>query len=176
MSSRERLALDLTIFAAVIAAANPATTGVFWHERLGFALVVPALAHLVANWDWVVKTLANLVSKARAASLVNLTVDLALFASLVSVTLSGVLVIPGLAAALGLNASPLWHVVHLTSSNLTIALALAHFALHWKWVASVTRRMALPSRPDYRSVAGGPPMAPTPRPVRQYVSAHAERH
>jgi hypothetical protein len=175
MSSQERLALDLGILAAVIAAANPAMTGLLLHEWIGFVLVVPALIHLIVNWEWVVKMVSGALAKARAASVLNLTVDVGLFASLIAVTLSGILVIPGLAASLGVSASPVWHIVHLWSSNLTIAFTLTHFALHWQWMARVAGRMLQPAPVPGRAIVGGPPMAGAPLPVRQYSSAPAER-
>ncbi len=140
MTPRERLALDITIFAVVLAAANPLVTGIALHEWLGFVLVLPALVHLVVNWDWVLRVVSNLFGRVRNASRINLAIDAGLFGSLVAVTVSGVLVIPGLAASLGLNLSGQWHAVHLTASNLTVAFSLAHFALHWRWVANVARR------------------------------------
>jgi len=145
MTPRERLVLDLTIFAVVMAAANPALTGLSFHEWLGFVLVLPALVHLVVNWDWVLRVCATFFGRARNASRLNLAIDAGLFGALVAVTLSGVLVIPGLSASLGLSASGEWHAVHLAASNLTIAFTLAHFAMHWRWIVDVTRRWATPS-------------------------------
>lgn len=145
MTPRERLMLDLTIFALVVAAANPVVTGLSFHEWLGFVLVVPALVHLVVNWDWVMRVCASFFGRVRNASRIDLVVDAGLFGSLVAVTVSGVLVVPGLAASLGLSASSEWHAVHLAASNLTIALALGHFALHWRWVTNVVSRWASPS-------------------------------
>jgi len=150
MSARERLALDLAIFALVIAAANPAITGLPLHEWLGIVLVVPALVHLILNWDWVLRAIGGFLGRIRTVARVNLVIDMGLFVSLVAVTLSGFLVIPGLASALGLEISPVWHLVHLVSSNLTVAFALAHFALHGKWMWSVLRRLLTP--PSTRGV------------------------
>jgi len=151
MSAHERLALDLTVFAIVVAAANPAITGITLHEWLGIVLVVPALVHLVVNWEWVTRATAAFIGRIRTVAKVNLIVDAGLFVAVVGVTLSGFLVIPGLAASLGLQASTSWHVVHLVSSDLTVAFTLTHFALHWKWVATVVRRMiAPPSMPPVR--------------------------
>ena len=144
MSARERLALDLAIFVLVMAAANPAITGLTLHEWLGIVLVVPALIHLVLNWDWVLRAIGGFLVRIRSVARVNLVVDAGLFVSLVAVTLSGFLVIPGLASTLGLETSPSWHLVHLVSANLTVALVLFHFALHGKWMWGVLRRLLTP--------------------------------
>lgn len=39
MSARERLALDLSVLAIVVAAANPVLTGITLHEWLGVMLI-----------------------------------------------------------------------------------------------------------------------------------------
>jgi len=141
MSARERLALDLTVFAIVVSAANPVLTGITLHEWLGVVLIVPALVHLIANWEWVARAVSAFFGRIRTVARINLVVDAALFVSVIGVTLSGFMVIPGLASALGLQAATLWHPVHLITSNLTVALTLLHFALHWQWVTGVARRM-----------------------------------
>ena len=164
MSARERLVLDLTVLAIVVAAANPALTGISLHEWLGVVFVVPALVHLVLNWEWVARAVAGFVGKIRTVARVNLVIDAALFISVVGVTLSGFMVIPGLANSLGLQASSLWHAVHLLTSDTTVAFALLHFALHWKWVSSVARRIvAPPSTPPVRAPATARPTATTGR-------------
>ena len=142
MSARERLALDLVILAAVVAAANPILTGIRLHEWIGLVLTLPAVVHLVVNWDWVVRTVAGLLGKAKATTRLNLLVDSGLFVSLVGVTLSGFLVIPGLAASLGVQATASWHAAHLLTSDLTVAFTLAHLALHASWISDVVRRWA----------------------------------
>ncbi|MDR3686542.1 MAG: DUF4405 domain-containing protein [Coriobacteriia bacterium] len=165
MSARERLALDLTVFAIVVAAANPVFTGITLHEWLGVVLIVPALVHLIVNWEWVTRAVSAFFGRIRTAARINLVVDAALFLSVIGVTLSGFMVIPGLASALGLQAATLWHPVHLITSNLTVAFTLLHFALHWKWVTSVVRRMiAVPSTPAHVP-ARAPLGATAPRPV-----------
>ena len=141
MSAYERLAVDIVILAAVIAAANPVETGLGVHEWIGLSLTVPALVHLVVNWDWVARAVGQFFRRAKAMPRVNLIVDAGLFVSLVGVTLSGLLVVPGLAASLGVNASGAWHSVHLITSDFTVAFTVAHLALHARWIVDVGRRM-----------------------------------
>ena len=170
MTTQERLALDATIFGIVILAANPAITGLGVHVWLGLVLIVPALTHLVVNWEWVLHTIARLFAKLRAASRLNLVVDAALFGSLVAVTLSGFLVIPGLASAFGLTVTGYWHVVHLATSDLTVGLTLLHTALHWRWLANALRRSLSPRSPRTTAYRPGPtPGMPAVQtaPVRQ---------
>ena len=113
-------------------------------------LIVPALVHLIVNWEWGGRAVSAFFGRIRKVARVNLVVDAALFLSVIGVTLSGFMVIPGLASALGLQAATLWHPVHLITSNLTVAFTLLHFALHWQWVAGVVRRMmTAPSTPSH---------------------------
>ena len=175
MSARERLALDLTVLAIVVAAANPALTGITLHEWLGMVLVVPALTHLIVNWEWVVRAASGFFGRIRTVARVNLVVDAALFVSVVGVTVSGFLVIPGLATSLGIQASSLWHAVHLLSSNLTVAFTVAHFALHAKWMAKVAGRVitphqAAPGQASRRRAAPAPPAVIYPRSFRPGLS------
>jgi hypothetical protein len=167
--------LDLGVLAAIAVAANPLVTGLSLHEWVGAMLVVPALVHLIVNWDWVIRTVGGLVGKGRATSRINLVLDIGLFGSLVGVTVSGLLVVPGLAASLGLLASPYWHAVHLLTSQLTIGFALAHLLMHAPWIAETIRRMLSAPPPAQRRPAAMPyaPIhaAATPPHTRPTVSS-----
>jgi hypothetical protein len=147
MSARTRLLLDLGVLAAIAVAANPLVTGLSLHEWVSAMLVVPALVHLIVNWDWVVRTIRGLLGEGRVMARINLALDVGFFGSLVGVTVSGLLVVPGLAASLGLLASPYWHAVHLLTSQLTIAFTVAHLLMHAPWIAETIRRMLPAPRP-----------------------------
>ncbi|MHB9002633.1 MAG: DUF4405 domain-containing protein, partial [Coriobacteriia bacterium] len=124
MSKRSRLALDAALLVALLVAFYPAITGISIHEWLSLALIVPALLHLVINWEWVVRSARTLFGRLRAVSKVNFVVDVALFVSTVAVMLSGLLVSQVISSALGARITPsmLWHVVHSLSATSTILL------------------------------------------------------
>lgn len=153
MNRPKRLALDGALLLGFLIAANPSMTGLSLHEWLGLAIAVPALFHLIINWEWVIRVVRTAIAKVRATSRLNFVVDLALFVLAVAVTLSGVLVLPGVASALG--ASTVWYRVHSAASNATVVVLLAHFALHWRWMWRVLRDLVVPS--------------PTGRPARAYA-------
>jgi hypothetical protein len=143
MSARERLALDAVIFACFVIAANPLVTGMGLHEWIGILLTVPALLHLVINWDWIGRTLGGLLGKTRLAPKVNLVIDALLFVATVAVSISGGFVIPGFAEALGLSeATALWHVVHLWAAVLAVVLSVLHLAMHANWIAEALGKVA----------------------------------
>ena len=68
MSNRTRLTIDAVLLAGLLIAFFPARTGISTHEWLSVALVVPALFHLVINWDWVMRTSGRLFAKLRTTS------------------------------------------------------------------------------------------------------------
>jgi len=113
------------------------------HEWLSLAVVIPLLVHLIINWEWTVRVASTFVDRLLHTSRLNLLVDTALFVSSVAVMLSGLLVSQVLSAALGIttNPSPIWVAIHSLTANTTIALLIAHFALHWRWIAWVATRL-----------------------------------
>jgi hypothetical protein len=135
---RTRLLVDVLLLTGFIAAAYPLRTGLPVHEWLNLALVGPALFHLVVNWDWVTKTLGKFFAKLRAASRVNLIVDVPLFVVAVTVMLSGFLVSRTVAAAVGhaFEPKPIWHYAHSYSAKAFPWLIGTHAVLHWKWIRS----------------------------------------
>ena len=153
MTPRSRLLLDLALFGVLLVAYNPAWTGLALHEWLCAAAVAPLLFHLVINWDQTMRLAQRFAEHLRHTPRVNLIVDSALFVAAVGVTLSGFMVSRAIAGALGLVFTPsaLWSSVHSFTADATIALLVVHFALHWKWITRVARRMARPSSPTTRT-------------------------
>ena len=143
MSVRNRLLLDVALFAAIVVAYAPAATGISIHEWLSVAIAVPFLLHLVVNWEWVIRFARNVFEKLTSASLLNGIVDLALFVSAVTVVLSGLLISQVVAGALGITVagSAVWHSLHSLAADATVALLLLHFALHATWMTSALRAM-----------------------------------
>ena len=116
------------------------------HEWLAGLLVLPALYHLVINWDWVVRMAPRLIAKIRATSRLNFAVDVALFLATVTVMISGIMVLPGVVStAEGTVVLAVWQHAHKISSNLTLAAMVAHFALHAKWMSGVAARWLIPT-------------------------------
>ena len=141
MSRRVRLYLDVGLFLGFALAFAPAVTGISVHEWLSLAIIVPALVHLVVNWDWVMRVSAGLLGRIRTASKVNLAVDALLFGATVTVMLSGLMVSRTIATAIGVTSSSgtIWNAVHSLSATGTIALLVAHFGLHASWIARTLR-------------------------------------
>lgn len=145
MKARDRLGLDLTALLLIVVQTNPAVSRITIHELIGVVLIVPLAIHVVLNWQWVTTSIGKFLGRMRPTMRFNLVIDTGLFLSMVCGGFSGVLLVPGLASTIGVPASGLWHAVHLTAANLTIAFFLAHFALHTRWMFNVLRRMIHPS-------------------------------
>lgn len=140
MQAHERLGMDVVALAIIAVQMNPAVSGITVHEWLGVLLIVPLAVHLVLNWNWTMTAIDRFLGKIRPTMRSNLVIDSGLFFSMVTVGVSGVLLIPGLAAALGIPVSPLWHVVHFVSADLTLGFFAAHVALHARWMLRTLRR------------------------------------
>jgi hypothetical protein len=148
MSAKTRLAIDIVAFCALLAAYNPAATGLPVHEWISIAVIVPLLVHTVLNWEWTVRIAETFFDRLIHQSRLNLVVDSVLFVSSVTVMLSGLMISQVVAPSLGFAATPtaVWVALHAVSADATVALLLAHFALHWKWMARVLGATPVPSR------------------------------
>jgi hypothetical protein len=134
----------------------------------GVALIVAALIHLAIHWTWVTsvsrrawRELTGKCSPMNARARGNLLLNGVVAASFMLTALSGVyfLFAPGGRGAvdpLFLFSRSSWDMIHTWAGVTLIAAAIVHFAIHWKWVAKVTRKMvgmrllsrsANPSRP-----------------------------
>jgi hypothetical protein len=163
MRAFDRLGMDVAAFAIIAVQMNPAVSGITIHEWLGVLLIVPLAIHLVLNWSWTVTAIDRFLGKIRPTMRSNLIIDTGLFLSMVAVGLSGVLLIPGFAASVGIPVSPLWHAVHLVTANLTLAFFCAHLALHARWMLNTVRRAfetkpraPVPARPRPPAAAARP--------------------
>lgn len=163
MNTYKRLVLDLALFGGFLAALSPGITGLAIHEWLSLALGIPALVHLVINWDWVVRIAKTFWAKLMSKSRLDFVVDVALFVSAVTVMVSGLAVSQSIAGALGLasTAGFAWHAMHSMSASATLFLLMGHFALHAQWFARAIR-LAAKQPGGRRSPAYGPV---SPRPV-----------
>jgi hypothetical protein len=141
VKANQRLMLDMGAFALITLQTNPAFSGLPIHEITGLVLVVPLAIHVVLNWSWVMTAIDRFLGNVRPSMRYNLIVDMGLFLSMMTVGISGLLIMPGLAGLARIPVSPIWHSVHLAGSNLTIAFFTAHFALHGRWMLNVSRRM-----------------------------------
>jgi hypothetical protein len=137
------------------------------HTWGGVAMILAAIIHLAIHWQWVVsmtrriwKELTGRSSAMGPRGRWNLILNLIVAISFLLTAASGVyfLFVPGgrwAADPMILFTRTTWDLIHTWAGVALIAAAIVHFAIHWKWVTKVTRKMigmVIPSRSVQPSV------------------------
>jgi len=145
MSTRTNLTLDLIIFTALLAVANPHLTGNTIHEWLGIALAGAIVTHLLLHWDWIVKVGRDFFKKFFHQSRLNFVVNTLFFIAMTGSFFSGILISKDVMSALGiqLNVSGGWKSIHTLLSDASVIILGVHVALHWKWIVTNIGRYIL---------------------------------
>lgn len=138
MSTKRNLILDLTIFTALLAVANPHLTGNTIHEWPGVSLAGAVITHLLFHWDWIIKVGKEFFKKLFHQSRLNFMVNTLFFIAMTGSFFSGILISKDVMSALGiqLNVSGGWKSIHTLMSDASVVMLGIHFALHWKWVVT----------------------------------------
>ena len=131
------------------------------HTWSGVAMIAAATIHLAIHWPWVVsmarRTWNELTGKCgcmNSRGRWNLILNTLVAISFVLTAISGVyfLFVPGgrwAADPMILFTRTTWDMIHTWAGITLAAAAIIHFAIHWNWVAKVTRKMiemVFPSR------------------------------
>lgn len=127
-----RVIFDIVLLALYLVAANPALTGVPFHEYLGAGIFVLMVAHVVVSGE-------GLGGRGRWAQRV---LNGVLLAALAFCVVSGIMVSGALLPSLGLYATGyyFWDPVHALSAKVLLAALLVHIVLRIPVVMSVFRR------------------------------------
>jgi hypothetical protein len=142
MSNKKNLVLDITIFAAFLAVANPSLTGMTIHEWLALAFAGAIVTHLLFHWKWLVKITQKFFQKFWHQSRLNYIVDALFFIAMTAAMFSGLMISKSILTTLGiqLDVSRSWKTIHTLASDASLILLGLHFALHFKWVVSNLKR------------------------------------
>jgi hypothetical protein len=128
------------------------------HTWGGAVMISAAIIHLAFHWKWVISMVRRIFNDlfGRSGSMNprgrwNLVLDLVVGISFLLAALSGLyfLFFPGGHAAadpLFLFTRTTWDLIHTWSGVILIAAAVLHFAIHWNWIAKVTRKLLVPAR------------------------------
>lgn len=149
MSTKKKLILDLTMFAAYLAVSNPHLTGIAIHEWLALSLAGAAITHLLFNWEWIVNVGKSFFRKLLHQSRLNFVVDALFFIAMTGVMFSGLLISESVLATFGihLDVDRSWKSIHVLLSDASVILLGIHSALHWKWVmTNIGRYVVNPTR------------------------------
>jgi hypothetical protein len=142
MSAKTNLTLDITIFIAFLAVANPSLTGMTVHEWLALAFAAAIVTHLLFHWSWLVTMTKQFFKKLFHQSRLNYVVDTAFFVAMTASFFSGLLISKSVMSTLGiqLNAGHGWESIHRLASDASLIMLGLHFALHFKWVVTNLKR------------------------------------
>ena len=145
MSNKKNLILDIVIFLAFLAVANPSLTGNSIHEWLSIAFSAALITHLLFHWKWVVSVTKKFFKKLFHQSRLNFVVNLLFFIAMTICILSGLLISKNVMSSLGiqLNAGREWKSIHVLSADLSVILLALHLGLHLNWVLYVIKRYLL---------------------------------
>ena len=122
------------------------------HTWIGLAMVVIALVHIFFHWKWV-KSMFKRVASGASAQLnprarYNLWLNTLTALSFLISALSGLYFLFTVGSEGGRNPDPMflfsrtaWDVLHTWSSVVFIASAILHFAIHWRWIVNVTKKV-----------------------------------
>ncbi len=136
------------------------------HTWSSVLMIAVALLHIALHWKWIrnmsrrfLLELAGRSEPMNPRGRFNLLVNAAIGITFVLSAVSGVYFLFVGGSHGGLNPDPLilfprtaWDSIHTWSSVLMIIAAIIHFAIHWRWVVNVIRRvLSFPSRPSMES-------------------------
>lgn len=123
------------------------------HTWSGVIMIVAAIIHLAIHWKWVVsmarRTWNELTGRCGCMNWRgrgNLILNAIVAISFLIAAISGVyfLIAPAgrwVADPMILFSRTVWDLTHTWSGVVLISAAIIHFAIHWKWVTKVTRKM-----------------------------------
>lgn len=128
------------------------------HTWGGVLMIIAAVVHFVYHWPWVVMMAKRMLTGMRRSSSrmslgakVNLSIDVILASSFFVSAISGIYFLFSPAGGYQGGTNPAWDftflwgratwdVIHTWSGAIMIVAAVIHFAIHWRWIAKVTRR------------------------------------
>lgn len=129
------------------------------HNWTGLAMLIGVALHLILHWKWVSCVAARYFKKLAKQARLNFSLDSLLFVTFFLTGLSGLvawLIVPGGGYQGGRNpyygvtllglTHHNWSDLHLWASLAMMVIVVVHLALHWRWIACVTRRYAQAAR------------------------------
>lgn len=136
MSAKTKLILDIVIFTAFLAVANPSLTGMAVHEWMALAFAAAILTHLLFHWNWLVTMTKHFSKKHFHQSRLNYIVDTLFFIVMTASLFSGLLISRSFTSTLGIqwNISQGWRSIYKLASDVSLIMLGLHFALHLKWI------------------------------------------
>jgi cytochrome b len=146
--AKRNLFLDIGIAGAFLVALSPDITGYAIHEWFGLAFLGTLLVHLLLHWKWVVAITKKLFAKMPIKTRISYVLNATLLWTFSMIGLTGFLM--GESVGLGIETG-LIRAAHEVFANLSIALVLAHLAMHLKWLVTTIKRYVFGMGPGNRA-------------------------
>jgi len=122
------------------------------HTWTGAAMIVAAIVHIMIHWQWIVGTIKRswqvITGKRKGFGLrltYNILLDALIAISFLVCAISGVYFMyfasSGSSSQSFIFSHSTWDLIHTWSGVIMVIAAVLHFALHWKWVTNITKKI-----------------------------------
>ena len=117
-------------------------------RRLGIALMLVVIVHLLTQWDWTISCSRSFLSRLTQRVRFTYALNWALFISVVLVFFSGLVIsenaLPSLGLSIGQRGTPMvgfCHQLHILTADAVLVLAAIHLGLNRRWVVSTLQQV-----------------------------------
>ncbi len=122
------------------------------HTWSGILMIIAALVHIVIHWDWITGTTGRswkvIFGKREGFGsrlTYNIILDAIIGISFLICALSGVYFMffaeSGPSTQIFIFSKTTWDLIHTWSGVVMTITAILHFALHWKWITIITKKI-----------------------------------
>jgi hypothetical protein len=126
------------------------------HTWGGLVMIAVAAVHLAIHWSWVGmmgrRTLKAITTRGHGLSRrvrLNIALNVLVAASGLVTAVTGIYLL-FTPSGHGASQAVTWDLVHTWAGVVMTVAAVAHLAIHWRWVKNVTRRLMQPQPPMAR--------------------------
>jgi hypothetical protein len=141
--NKKNLVIDILIFSAFLTMESPNLSGNTIHEWLGLALLGTFVVHVFMHLDWITSVGKAFFKKLWHSSRLKFVLDILVFLSIITVSLSGIMIsktaLPALGISLG-QVSSAWRQLHSLAADAAILMVGLHFALNWGIVVKMFKK------------------------------------
>lgn len=141
--NKKNLLIDSLIFSAIMVMASPNLSGNTVHEWLGLALLGTIVVHVFLHLDWITSVGKSFFKKLWHSSRFKFVLNILVFLSFITVSLSGIMVSKAVLPALGISlreVSAAWRQLHSLAADASVLFIGLHFALNWNIVVKMFKK------------------------------------
>lgn len=142
--TKKKVVIDIAMTILYLLLMNLALTGVLLHEVAGIGIIGLFAAHLMINRQWIGNVASRLTDKIGFKAKAMFVLNALLLGAMIVTIVSGVLIseqlFPFISASFASNLGLLLS-LHAVFSWFTLGILIAHTLVHWRWIASLIRRL-----------------------------------